>query len=255
MIGRLPDFFLDQEQVIRYNGAKRLLVYIYDFPMQISFTMQDLLSAGAHFGHIRQKYNPKMKPFVYAVREGVHLIDLEKTVVQLSGALDYLAALKAEGKKVLFVCTKPHTNDIVKEAAIATGMPFICYRWPGGMLTNFNTLKKQLEKLTKLEALVGTPAWDTMSKKDKSRASMQIAKLSQSFEGIKNMHGLPDALFIVDTIKEKTAVAEARTLKIPMVALLDTNSNPEGIAYPVPMNDDAKSAVELVMGEIKKALK
>jgi len=216
--------------------------------------MQELLSSGAHFGHIREKYNPKMSSFVFGLREGVHLIDLEKTVLCLSAALDFIKEQKEKGKNILFVCTKTGINGLVREVAIETSMPFVTYRWPGGMLTNFETLKKQIKKFNELEKLAESEEWEKMSKKAKSVVNKQIEKLNKNFEGVKKLTKIPDSIFIVDTVTEKTALMEAKRVKIPIIAILDTNGNPAGIDYPIPMNDDAKKAVELILGEVKKVL-
>jgi small subunit ribosomal protein S2 len=221
---------------------------------KIDFTMQELLGSGAHFGHVREKYNPKMSPFVFGLREGVHLIDLEKTVIYLSKALDFMKEQKEKGKNILFVCTKTGINNSVREVAIELGMPFVTYRWPGGMLTNFETLKKQIKKFNDLEKLTESEEWEKMSKKEKSIVNKQIEKLNKNFEGVKKTTKVPDAIFIVDTVTEKTAVMEAKRVKIPIIAILDTNSNPTGITYPIPANDDARKGIDLILGEVKKAL-
>lgn len=222
--------------------------------VKIDFTMQDLVQSGAHFGHVREKYNPKMQSFIFGLKEGVYLIDLEKTVMALSKALDYIKDQKEKGKNILFVCTKNGINETVKALAVETGMPYITYRWPGGMLTNFETLKKQIKKLEKLENMAGTPEWDTLNKKEKSVIGKEVEKLLKNFEGVKKLTKVPDSIFIVDTIMEKTAIREAKKIGIPIIAVLDTNSDPTGIAYPIPANDDAKKAIELILGEVKKAL-
>jgi len=216
--------------------------------------MKELFKSGAHFGHIREKYNPKTQSFVFALREGVHLIDLEKTVIGLSKALDYMAEQKKQGKNVLFVCTKENISNIVKKTAEEIGMPYMTYRWPGGMITNFETIKKQIEKLKKLEIMVEDDQ-EKLIKKDKLKLNKEIKKLNQVFEGVRNMSKAPDNVFIIDTNQEKTALAEAKKKKIPIIALVDTNSDPSGIAYPIPANDDAIKGVELILGEIKKAFK
>ncbi|HRY60234.1 MAG TPA: 30S ribosomal protein S2 [Patescibacteria group bacterium] len=221
---------------------------------KIDFTMQDLVDSGAHFGHVREKYNPKMQSFIFGLKEGVYLIDLEKTVLALSKTLDYIKDQKEKGKNILFVCTKNGINDVVKNLAIETGMPYITYRWPGGLLTNFETLKKQIKKLEKLETMEGTAEWESLKKKERSVMNKEKEKLLKSFEGVKKLTKVPDNIFIVDTIMEKTALREAKKIGIPVIAVLDTNSDPIGIAYPIPANDDAKKAVELILGEIKKAL-
>jgi len=221
---------------------------------KIDFTMQELLSSGAHFGHIREKYNPKMSSFIFGLREGIYLVDLEKTVVYLSKVLDYIKDQKEKGKNILFVCTKQGLSDMVRELAVDANMPFVTYRWPGGMLTNFDTLKKQIKKFNDLEKLTESEDWDKMSKKEKSVVNKQIEKLNKSFEGVKKITKIPDNIFIIDTVAEKTAVEEAKRVKIPIIAVVDTNSDPTGIAYPIPANDDAKRGIELILGEVKKAL-
>jgi len=195
-----------------------------------------------------------MQDFIFGLREGVHLIDLEKTVISLVNALEYIKKQKEEGKNILFVCTKNGINDKVRELAVATGMPFVTYRWPGGMLTNFETLKKQIKKINDLEKLVESPEWNTMIKKEKSMISKEIIKLNKNFEGVKNLTKVPDNVFVIDTIKEKTAIEEASTLNIPIIALVDTNSNPDKVRYPIPVNDDAIKGIDLILSEIKKVL-
>ena len=216
--------------------------------------MQDLLASGAHFGHIREKYNPKMAQFVFGLREGVYLIDLEKTVQGLSYALDYIKKQKELGKNILFVCTKTGISDMVRKIAIETGMPFVTYRWPGGMLTNFETLKKQIKKFNDLEALTVNDKWEGMTKKEKSRVNKEIEKLNKNFEGVKKLVKVPDNVFVIDTVTEKTAIAEAKKISIPIIAIVDTNSNPTGIAYPIPANDDARKGLELILNEVKDSL-
>ncbi|MBI2448096.1 30S ribosomal protein S2 [Candidatus Microgenomates bacterium] len=223
--------------------------------MKIStFTMKDLLGAGAHYGHIREKYNPKMKQYIFGLREGVHLIDLEQTVLKLSSALVFIQDLKKQGKNILFVCTKPQVNNAVKEIAIKNNWYFITNRWPGGLLTNFSTLKKQIEKLRNMEAMVGGEKWEELTKKEKSSIGKEINRLNKNFEGVKNMLKVPDAIFVIDTIVEKTAIAEAKTLKLPVVALVDSNSDPSSVAFPIPINDDVKEVVTMILGEVEKAL-
>lgn len=222
---------------------------------KIDFTMQELIQSGAHFGHVREKYNPKMSSFVFGLREGVHIIDLEKTVQMLANALDYIKEQKAQGKNILFVCTKNGINELVRDFALEVDMPFVTYRWPGGMITNFETLKKQIKKFGDLEKITESEEWDGMTKKEKAVVNKEIAKLTKNFEGVKKLTKVPDNIFIIDTVKEKTAIAEAKRAGIPIIAMVDTNSNPAGIEYPIPANDDAKKGIELILGEIKKALK
>uniref|UniRef100_A0A7C4R591 Small ribosomal subunit protein uS2 n=1 Tax=candidate division CPR3 bacterium TaxID=2268181 RepID=A0A7C4R591_UNCC3 len=222
---------------------------------KIDFTMQELLASGAHFGHVREKYNPKMKEFIFGLREGVHLIDLEKTVKNLSKALEYIASQKEQGKNILFVCTKSGISSMVRELAIELDMPFVTYRWPGGMLTNFETLKKQIKKFNDLDLLTqNEEKWSKMTKKEKSSVNKEIEKLTRNFEGVKKLTKVPDNVFIIDTINEKTAITEARKMKIPVIAIVDTNSDPGMIDFPIPANDDAKKGLELILGEVRKVL-
>lgn len=222
--------------------------------MKIEFTMKDLFLSGAHFGHIREKYNPKMRPFTFALREGVHLLDLEKTVTYLVRVLDYLAEQKEAGKDILFVCTKDNISDIVKKTAIDAGMPYISSYWPGGLLTNFETLRKQIKKLKDLEEKVGGEEWEKFSKKEKLKVNKEIDRLNKTFEGLKNLNKIPDNIFIIDLVREKTAYEEAKKMRIPIIAFIDTNCDPTFVTYPIPANDDAEKTAELVMGEVGRAL-
>ena len=209
-----------------------------------TFTMRDLLEAGVHFGHHTRRWNPKMKPYIFGVRNGVHIIDLQQTTPMLSQALQGIRDIVANGGRVLFVGTKRSAQEKIKEAAKRSGQYYVNHRWLGGMMTNWQTISKSIARLRELEDMF---AGDTEghTKKELLMMSRERDKLELSIGGIKEMGGIPDALFIVDTNKEDIAVAEANTLGIPVFGIIDTNSDPEGIDFPIPGNDDAFRAIEL----------
>jgi small subunit ribosomal protein S2 len=214
----------------------------------VKFTMRQLLEAGVHFGHVTRRWNPKMKPFIYGVRNGVHVINLEKTVPCLRNALNLIEDTVAEGGRVLFVGTKPQAADIIAETAKRCAQHYVNHRWLGGMLTNWNTISQSLKRLKALDAQFEKEvAGEDLGLTKKERLSMdrERQKLDMALGGIRNMGGLPDVVVVIDTNREKTAIREARILKIPVVAIMDTNSDPDGIDYPVPGNDDANRAIML----------
>jgi small subunit ribosomal protein S2 len=207
-------------------------------------TLQQLLEAGAHFGHQTHRWNPRMKPYIFGDRNGVHIIDLSQTVPLFSRALDFVSQSVARGGKVLFVGTKRQAQDAVAEAATASGQHFVNHRWLGGMLTNWKTISNSIKRLKSLEEqLSGDTAG--LTKKEVLQLTRERDKLEKSLGGIRNMGGLPDVMFVVDTNKEELAIKEANVLGIPVVAILDSNSNPQGISFPVPGNDDASRAIRL----------
>jgi len=216
-------------------------------------TMQQLLEAGAHFGHQTHRWNPKMKPYIFGDRNGVHIIDLSQSVPLFARALDFVQQTVARGGKVLFVGTKRQAQDPVAEAARASGQHFVNHRWLGGMLTNWKTISNSIKRLKSLEEqLSGDTAG--LTKKEVLQLTRERDKLEKSLGGIRDMGGLPDVMFVVDTNKEELAIKEANTLGIPVVAILDSNSDPTGIAFPVPGNDDASRAIRLYTDAVAGAV-
>jgi small subunit ribosomal protein S2 len=215
-------------------------------------TMQQLLEAGAHFGHQTHRWNPRMKPYIFGDRNGVHIIDLSQTVPLFARALDFVQQTTARGGKVLFVGTKRQAQDAVAEAARVSGQHFVNHRWLGGMLTNWKTVSNSIKRLKSLEEQL---SGDTtgLTKKEVLQQTRERDKLEKSLGGIRDMGGLPDVLFVVDTNKEELAIKEANVLGIPVVAILDSNSNPQGIAFPVPGNDDASRAIRLYCEAVANA--
>ena len=215
-------------------------------------TMQQLLEAGAHFGHQTHRWNPKMKPYIFGDRNGVHIIDLSQTVPLFARALDFVQAAVARGGKVLFVGTKRQAQDAVAEAARVSGQHFVNHRWLGGMLTNWKTISNSIKRLKTLEEqLSGDTAG--LTKKEVLQLTRERDKLEKSLGGIRDLGGLPDVMFVIDSNKEELAIKEANVLGIPVVAILDSNSNPNGIAFPVPGNDDASRAIRLYCEAIATA--
>ncbi len=217
-------------------------------------TLRELMAAGAHFGHKKERSHPKAKPFIYVLREGIYIIDLEKTQVGLERALAVVSDMAARGKTILFVGTKPQASALVKAAAESAGMPFIVNHWPGGLLTNFETIAQNLKRLEALEAKLVAEDDLMTTKKEKRVIDEKIRKSIAVLGGVRDMNGLPDALFVVDVITEATAVNEAYRLGIPVIGVCDTNANPENIDYPIPANDDARKTIELITGLISQAI-
>ncbi len=220
----------------------------------VPITMRELLEAGVHFGHQTRRWHPAMKPFLYGERNGIHIIDLQQTLPRIVGALEFLTELVASGGKTLFVGTKRQAQDVVASCARECGMPFVHRRWLGGMLTNFRTIQKGVERYKELNQLLGDEENEAgLSKKERSRLVREQQKLEKAFEGIVDMEGLPDALFVIDIQREQIAVAEARRVGIPIVAVVDSNCDPFGIDFPVPGNDDAIRAIRLYCGKVAAA--
>ena len=216
-------------------------------------SMQQLIEAGAHFGHQTHRWNPRMKPYIFGARNGIHILDLSQTVPLLARALDFIAATVQAGGKVLFVGTKRQAQDPIAEAARRSGQHFVNHRWLGGMLTNWKTISNSIKRLKTLEEqLSGDTAG--LTKKEVLQLTRERDKLENSLGGIRDMGGLPDIMFVVDTNKEELAIKEANTLGIPVVAILDSNSDPSGIAFPVPGNDDASRAIRLYCDAIAEAV-
>lgn len=208
-------------------------------------TMKQLLESGVHFGHQTNRWNPKMKPYIYGARSGIYIIDLQKTLTRFQEAEKYVRDMARSGKKILFVATKKQAQELIAEEANRCGMHYINQRWLGGTLTNFATIRKSIARLHELEKMDEENKFDVLHKKEALRLRREIAKLNKFFGGIKTMKDLPDALFIVDTRKEKIALAEGRKLGIKIIAMVDTNCNPEEVDFPIPANDDAMRSIKL----------
>ena len=206
-----------------------------------------LLEAGCHFGHLKRKWNPAMAPYIFMERNGIHIIDLHKTVVKIDEAADALKQIAKSGKKVLFVATKKQAKDIVAEKATSVNMPYVIERWPGGMLTNFPTIRKAVKKMANIDKLMADGTYNNLSKREILQISRQRAKLEKILGSIADLTRLPSALFVVDVLKENIAVREANRLGIPVFAIVDTNSNPNNIDFMIPANDDAKDSIEVIM--------
>ena len=214
-----------------------------------------LLEAGAHFGHLKRKWNPAMAPYIYMERNGIHIIDLNKTVVKIDEAAEALKNLARSGRKVLFVGTKKQAQEVVAAHAQEVGMPYITERWAGGMLTNFPTIRKAVKKMSQIDKMATDGTMDNMSKREKLQISRQREKLEKNLGSIADMTRLPSAIFVVDVIKEKIAVAEANRLGIPVFAIVDTNSNPNDIDFVIPANDDATKAIDVILTAVCEAIK
>ena len=206
-----------------------------------------LLQAGCHFGHLKRKWNPAMAPYIYTERNGIHIIDLHKTVVKIDEAADALKQIAKSGKKILFVATKKQTKDIIAEKAQSVGMPYVIERWPGGMLTNFPTIRKAVKKMANIDKLMQDGTFANLSKRELLQVTRQRAKLEKNLGSIADLTRLPSALFVIDVMKEHIAVKEAKRLGIPVFAIVDTNSNPNDIDFMIPANDDAKDSIEVIL--------
>lgn len=213
-----------------------------------------LLEAGAHFGHLRRKWNPAMAPYIFAEKNGIHLIDLHKTVAKLDEAASALRQIARSGKKVLFVATKKQARNIVAGKVRNINMPFVTERWPGGMLTNFATIRKSIRKMASIDKMSTDGTFTNISKKERLSIARQRAKLETQFGSIADLTRLPAAMFVVDIMKEHIAVAEARKLNIPTFAIVDTNSDPNLVDYPIPANDDASSSIEYIISVVTGAI-
>lgn len=216
---------------------------------------QDLLDAGVHFGHLRRKWNPNMAPYIFMEKNGIHIIDLQKTVVKVDEAADAIKQIAKSGRKILFVATKKQAKDIVADLVGGVNMPYVTERWPGGMLTNFPTIRKAVKKMISIDKMSRDSSWDVLSKREKLQISRQRAKLEKMLGSIADLTRLPAALFIVDVLKEKIAVREAKRLGIPVFAMVDTNSDPEGIDFVIPANDDASQSISLIVGSMTEAIR
>ena len=213
----------------------------------ISEIITQFVEAGVHYGHQSKKWHPRMKPYLLTQKGGIHIINVEETVKCLDKAADFLAGVAGKGKKILFVGCKRQAQEAVKEAAEATGQFYVNHRWLGGMLTNYETIKKSIERLNELENIEKSPLFKAMSKKELSSLNREREKLTRNLQGIRAMGGLPDAVVVIDSDREIIAVAEARRLKIPVVAMVDTNADPTAVQFPIPSNDDAIRAIRLIL--------
>lgn len=213
-----------------------------------------LLDAGVHFGHLRRKWNPAMAPYIFMERNGIHIIDLYKTIDKLDEAANALKQITKSGKKVLFVATKKQAKEIVSEQVKRINMPYVTERWPGGMLTNFATIRKAVRKMISIDKLMSSPSYTNLSKKERLTITRERAKLEKNLGSIADLNRLPSAIFIVDILKEHIALAEARKLNIPTFAIVDTNSDPRLVDFPIPANDDASKSISLIVETIVNAI-
>ncbi|MBM1105945.1 30S ribosomal protein S2 [Aurantibacter crassamenti] len=216
--------------------------------------VKDLLEAGVHFGHLTRKWNPNMAPYIYMERNGIHVINLYKTTAKLDEANEALAKIAASGRKILFVATKKQAKDIVAEKVANVNMPYITERWPGGMLTNFVTIRKAVKKMAMIDRMKKDGTFNTLSKKERLQVSRLRAKLEKNLGSISDMTRLPGALFIVDTMREHIAVKEAQKLNIPIFAMVDTNCDPKEVDYVIPANDDASKSIDIIMSSVTNAV-
>ena len=217
-------------------------------------SVKDLLSAGVHFGHLTRKWNPNMAPYIYMERNGIHIISLYKTVAKIEEASEALKKIAASGRKILFVATKKQAKDIVSESASKVKMPYITERWPGGMLTNFVTIRKAVKKMASIDRMKKDGTFETLSKKERLQVERMRAKLEKNLGSINDMTRLPGALFVVDIKREHIAIKEAQKLKIPIFAMVDTNSDPREVEYMIPSNDDATKSIEKILSLVTDAV-
>ena len=206
-----------------------------------------LLQAGCHFGHLKRKWNPAMAPYIYTERNGIHIIDLHKTAIKIDEAADALKQIAKSGKKILFVATKKQTKEVIAEKAASVNMPYVIERWPGGMLTNFPTIRKAVKKMANIDRLMADGTYSNLSKRELLQITRQRAKLEKNLGSIADLTRLPSALFVVDVLKEQIAVREANRLGIPVFGIVDTNSDPNNVDFVIPANDDAKDSVETIL--------
>jgi small subunit ribosomal protein S2 len=215
---------------------------------------QELLDAGVHFGHLKRKWNPNMEPYIFMEKNGIHIIDLQKTIVKIDEAAAAIKQIAKSGRRVLFVATKKQAKDLVSDLVKEVGMPYVTERWPGGMLTNFPTIRKAVKKMISIDKLMKDTSWNNLSKREKLQITRQRAKLEKILGSISDLTRLPAALFVVDVLKEKIAVREAQRLGIPVFAIVDTNSNPDDVDFVIPANDDASQSIKLIVGIMTDAI-
>ena len=218
-------------------------------------TFDQLLEAGCHFGHLKRKWNPAMAPYIYMERNGIHIIDLNKTAIKIDEAAEALKNIVKSGRKVLFVATKKQGQEIVSQKAQEVGMPYVTERWMGGMLTNFPTIRKAVKKMSNIDKMMTDGTFDNISKRERLQITRQREKLEKNLGSIVDLTRLPSALFVVDVMKEHIAVAEANRLGIPVFGIVDTNSNPNNIDFVIPANDDATKAIDVILGAVCEAIK
>ncbi|MDE6383059.1 MAG: 30S ribosomal protein S2 [Paramuribaculum sp.] len=217
-------------------------------------TFEQFVEAGCHFGHLKRKWNPAMAPYIFMERNGIHIIDLYKTAAKLDEAAAALKSIAKSGKKVLFVATKKQAKQVTADKAQSVGMPYVIERWPGGMLTNFPTIRKAVKKMTGIDKMISDGTFDNLSKREKLQVTRQRAKLEKNLGSIADLNRLPSALFVVDVLKERIAVAEANRLGIPVFAMVDTNSDPSNVDFVIPCNDDASKSIDLVLSTVCDAI-
>lgn len=217
-------------------------------------TFQELLDAGVHFGHMKRKWNPAMAPYIFMEHNGIHIIDLNKTIAKIDEAAAALSLMAKQGKKILFVATKKQAKDIIAEKAASVNMPYVTERWAGGMLTNFSTIRKAVKKMANIDKMSSDGTFDNLSKREKLQISRQREKLEKNLGSISDLTRLPAALFVVDIMKEHIAVKEANRLGIPVFAIVDTNSDPNSVEYAIPGNDDASKSIEVITNAIVAAI-
>ena len=217
-------------------------------------TFDQLLEAGCHFGHLKRKWNPAMAPYIFMERNGIHIIDLYKTEAKLAEAANVLRGMAKQGKKVLFVATKKQAKQVIADLAASVGMPYVIERWPGGMLTNFPTIRKAVKKMTSIDKMAKDGTFDNLSKREKLQITRQRAKLEKTLGSIADLNRLPSALFVIDVLKERIAVAEANRLGIPVFGIVDTNSDPNNVDFVIPANDDASKSIELILDTVCSAM-
>ena len=215
---------------------------------------QELLEAGAHFGHLARKWNPKMAPYIFIERNGIHIIDLHKSVVKIDEAAEVMKELARSGRKILFVATKKQAKDVIAEKAASVNMPYVTERWPGGMLTNFPTIRKAIKKMNTIDKMKEDGTYDKLAKRERLQVDRQRAKLEKNLGSIKDMSRLPSALFVVDIQKEANAVKEANRLNIPVISMVDTCCDPNPIDYVIPANDDATKSIEYITNALCEAI-
>ncbi len=217
-------------------------------------TFDQLLEAGCHFGHLKRKWNPAMAPYIFMERNGIHIIDLYKTAAKVEEAAAALKSIAKSGKKVLFVATKKQAKQVVADKATSVNMPYVIERWPGGMLTNFATIRKAVKKMAQIDKMAKDGTYDNLSKREKLQITRQRAKLEKTLGSIADLNRLPSALFVIDVMKEHIAVAEANRLGIPVFAMVDTNSDPSNVDFVIPANDDASKSIEIILDTVCSAM-
>ena len=218
-------------------------------------TVEQMLDAGVHFGHLKRKWNPKMAPYIFMERNGIHIIDLQKTLVKLDEAALAMRQIARSGRKILFVATKKQAKDIVAQMVSEVNMPYVTERWPGGMLTNFPTIRKAVKKMGSIDKMATDGTFENMSKRERLQITRQRQKLEKNLGSIADLSRLPAALFVIDISKENIAVREARRLNIPVFGIVDTNADPDLVDFPIPANDDASNSIAVIMGAVIESIK